>query len=146
MYVNSTQVYVNSIQVCVNSTQVYVNSTQVYVNSTQVYVNSIQVCVNPTQARNPDLATSIVVVAEDSENKLFSSSDKKAIFCALMAEDICKELRITPRSLVAELVDRRLGQQVSPSRSFSHPPSNLSLYGGVVMSLPVTHWGLEPSR
>jgi hypothetical protein len=55
-------------------------------------------------------------------NKLFSSSDKKAIFCALMAEDICKEMRITPRSLVAELVDRRLGQQAraNPVRPFTH--------------------------
>jgi hypothetical protein len=55
-------------------------------------------------------------------NKLFSSSDKKAIFSALMAEDICKEMKITPRSLVAELVDRRLGQQAraTPARPFTH--------------------------
>ena len=60
-----------------------------------------------------DVRTSVVIVAEgNAVHQEMHNPDKQTIFAAMMAEDVCREHNIEPQCLLAELIDRRVGQQV----------------------------------
>jgi len=71
----------------------------------------------------------VVVVAEGNVQKIGSSADKRSIFSALMAEDICNEHNITPKSIVAEIINRKLGQQVRKTHKHFGYISTMELMG-----------------
>ena len=63
-------------------------------------------------------------MAQDGHNP-----DKQTIFAAMMAEDVCREHRIKPHCLLADMVDRRVGQQVKRSLADFGYISSMELMG-----------------
>ncbi|KAK3238055.1 hypothetical protein CYMTET_51907, partial [Cymbomonas tetramitiformis] len=64
--------------------------------------------------KKPTKVTHIVVVA-DRGWQAGPATDKRSVFATLLAEDVSASLGFKAKSIVAEVVDRRLGQQVRKS-------------------------------
>lgn len=60
-----------------------------------------------------------VVIVADRDWLAGPSTDKRTIFAAMLAESVCEDAGVSADSMVAEVVDRSLGQQVKKSKA--HP-------------------------
>ncbi|KAL9233453.1 hypothetical protein vseg_008453 [Gypsophila vaccaria] len=85
--------------------------------------------------KGEDIPFSVVVVS-DKELTLgdLSRADKHSVFSLLLAESICNRLGITVHNLVAEIVDSKLGKQVTKIK-----PSLTFIAAEEVMSLVTAH-------
>ncbi|EFJ31200.1 hypothetical protein SELMODRAFT_169248 [Selaginella moellendorffii] len=73
-------------------------------------ISEVEACKSSTDA------LSIVVIIDDKwQQESISKSDKQSIYALLLAESVCIHLKVKVASLVAELVDTKLGKQVVKS-------------------------------